>query len=443
MKNKILHVVREMPLFISVAGTAVILSVFAIFGTRTFLKKYSGINYARMPLYSSIVYALKNEISGGSDGALIPYDVMTEDAREKSINESNKEITGETDKGNSSGVDRENKSGSDKAAYDKLKNITTDINKASDENKSFDKNERIKNKVTEADKNSGADNTSKPQNISGEGENSSQSVSSDKDNQQKDENGRFIIPDGVNSPVCQAVDYGVADRRYMEPAGTAFNTDVAGEFAPDGKYRYLAKTDNDAYFNDALFIGDSRTVGLYDYSGLNKSANFFCKESMNVYHLEDHTMEYYGMNGEKQETKFNDLLSSHQFKKIYVSLGINELGYPVNSYYDSYRKIISDIRNLQPDAVIFIEGCMHVSIDKSSSDSVFNNANVVQRNEAVNSLANGRDIFYIDMNSAVCDANGNLIQDYTKDGIHLKASSYQLWADFLRQNTIDVNSQAK
>ena len=94
------------------------------------------------------------------------------------------------------------------------------------------------------------------------------------------------------------------------------------------------------------------------------------------------------------------------------------------------------IRQLQPDALIYIQGIMHVSESKSRSDKVFNNRVVVQRNQAIATLANGHDIFYLDMNPDVCDENGNLLPELTSDGIHLKASGYEKWHEFLLHHAI-------
>ena len=63
----------------------------------------------------------------------------------------------------------------------------------------------------------------------------------------------------------------------------SFNSDTDGMFAPNGTYRYLQPASDDSYFNDALIIGDSRTVGLYYWGGLKENTNFFCKESMSIY----------------------------------------------------------------------------------------------------------------------------------------------------------------
>ena len=72
----------------------------------------------------------------------------------------------------------------------------------------------------------------------------------------------------------------------------------------------------------------------------------------------------------------------------------------------------------------------------SKKDPVFNNKNILEKNTAIATLANGHDIFYLDMNEAVCDSKGNLIEEYTNDGVHLKASEYVRWEDWLRAHVI-------
>ncbi len=244
------------------------------------------------------------------------------------------------------------------------------------------------------------------------------------------------MPEGVNSPVMEAVDYGVAGSRYLSPADTVYNTDEGGVFAQNGDY-YTFRDVNDVYFSDALIIGDSRTVGLMEFGGMKESTYFIAKESTNVYNLFTKPLIFSEPDGTRTSRTLLDLLVSKQFRKIYLSVGVNELGIPDTiKFYESYKAAVAVIRQLQPDAIIYIQGIMHVSESKSKSDKVFNNTVVVQRNKAIATLANGHDIFYIDMNPDVCDENGNLLPELTSDGIHLKASGYEKWHEFLLHHAI-------
>ncbi|MBP3736175.1 MAG: hypothetical protein J6I56_04065 [Lachnospiraceae bacterium] len=244
------------------------------------------------------------------------------------------------------------------------------------------------------------------------------------------------MPENVNHKVMPAVDYGVANRQYMVADDTVFNTDKAGLFAQNGEY-YTFREVNDVYFSDALVIGDSRTVGLREYGDLRPYASVLAKESLNVYNLFTKTLDFTTPDGTFETTTLLDLLLSKQYRKVYLSVGINELGIPdTQTFYQKYREALGVIRQLQPDAIIYIQGIMHVSKQRSSTDKIFNNTCIVQRNTAIASLANGHDIFYLDMNPEFCDENGDLYPELSADGIHLKASAYSKWHEFLLNNAI-------
>ena len=100
------------------------------------------------------------------------------------------------------------------------------------------------------------------------------------------------------------------------------------------------------------------------------------------------------------------------------------------------RTQLEKFRELQPDAVIFVQGIMKVAKEKSDKDPIFNNVGIEQRNERIAALADGKNIFYLDMNEVVCDEEGNLKSSLTFDDIHLYGSKYGIWVDYLKENGI-------
>ena len=46
-------------------------------------------------------------------------------------------------------------------------------------------------------------------------------------------------------------------------------------------------TVDDSYFDDAVFIGDSRTVGMYEYGGLEETSTFYASTGLTVYKMFD------------------------------------------------------------------------------------------------------------------------------------------------------------
>lgn len=199
------------------------------------------------------------------------------------------------------------------------------------------------------------------------------------------------------------------------------------EEAEEGKMSlvYTIGQVDEAYFDDALFIGDSRMEGVYEYAGLD-NATFYAKVSMSVYNLFDTRLT-----STMDVANVREGLENNQFGKIYIMVGINELGTGNTQYFiEHYQQMIETIRSLQPDAIIILQGVMHVTARKSRSDRYINNANIDERNEAISQLANGVDIFYIDVNPVYDDEDGNLRSDCSADDVHLLGNKYEPWHDF-------------
>ena len=188
-------------------------------------------------------------------------------------------------------------------------------------------------------------------------------------------------------------------------------------------------TVDDSYFADALLIGDSRTDGLRLYSNPGE-AKHFCATSLNIYKVMNSEEEAYGYKG------IRNLLKNEKFGKIYIMFGINECGYPTASFFAKYKEVVEEIRSYQPDALIYIQSIGYVTQKKESKDPVFASSNIKEKNEAIKALANGVDIFYLEVNDAMNDGTDHLPADHTGDGVHLKASYYKYWRDYLYEHAV-------
>lgn len=213
--------------------------------------------------------------------------------------------------------------------------------------------------------------------------------------------------------------------------------DIPGreETAPYGS-AYEFQTVTEDYFNDAAFIGDSRTVGLLEYGGIEDRADFYAKISLTIYNV--FTEQLAKEEGTGRKITAEEALAQKQYGKIYLMLGINELGTgTTETFMEEYRAVVDRIRQLQPNAVIFVEGIMKVTGKKDREDPIFNNSNIEEKNAAIAELADNRTVFYIDVNEAVCDGEGNLNEEYTMDEVHLKAKYYEIWKQFLLAHGIE------
>ena len=213
-------------------------------------------------------------------------------------------------------------------------------------------------------------------------------------------------------------------------------TDIAPTqyFALLPSYSNEFQTVDATYFKDALFLGDSRTVGLSMYvPELNAQATFYARTSLTA----AHALEQRFVGTPLGTVTVLQALQQTSFRKIYIALGVNELGSgTTEGFVQNYARMIEEIRALQPDAIIYISSMMHVSEAKDNEGGYVNNAVINERNNALSQLADNDTVFYIDMNEATDDASGVLQADLTFDGVHLKAVSYDLWYRFLLDHAI-------
>ncbi len=182
----------------------------------------------------------------------------------------------------------------------------------------------------------------------------------------------------------------------------------------------------EGYFDDALFIGDSRTVGMQAYGDIPE-ATYYAKNGMTMYDI--------FIDGAFSD-RMHKVLEEGDFSKVYVMLGINELAGDLETNRDNFRAMLTQIQALCPNAIIFIQANLRVAAARSNVDPVYNNPRLDSYNSMLSELANGEDIFYIDVNILFDDGYGNLASQHTFDNTHLNPDSYPTWTAWLRANAI-------
>ena len=204
-----------------------------------------------------------------------------------------------------------------------------------------------------------------------------------------------------------------------------------GEGAAGGELSGGAEAVDDSYFDDAVFIGNSRTEGLKMYSGLS-NATFITEVGLTVDSI---FTDYCNISGGGKARAF-DQLASMEFGKVYIMLGMNELGWVYESVFkEDYGKIIDKIREINPDATIYIQSIMPVSKWKDSTDDVYTIANVERLNAQLRDLADEKEVWYVDVAAGVMDEDGYLPYEATGDGVHLTPEYCVKWMDYLRTHT--------
>lgn len=229
----------------------------------------------------------------------------------------------------------------------------------------------------------------------------------------------------------EAASQEAADSTAGTEAGSAPNS-------PEG-YDYSApvpespKTDS-TWFDDAVFIGDSRTEGLILNTGLNNAIEYTHKGLMvdTVF-----TKPVIDMDGAKVTVM--DALKTTQFRKVYIMLGINETGWPYNDVFiHKYGEVIDAVKEINPDAQIYVQQILPVSRTVSAEHSYIKNEKIAEYNALLQEMAEEKQVYFVAAAEAVTDGDGALPEDAAVDGIHLKKEYCVKWLEYLESHTVSA-----
>ena len=186
-----------------------------------------------------------------------------------------------------------------------------------------------------------------------------------------------------------------------------------------------------SYFDDALFIGDSRVAGLAMNSGTN--ATFYAVTSFQLYRYKTFKV----VQTPSGKVPIFDAMPYDKFTKIYIKVGLNELGSVTDEpFFDAYTSLINDLRVMQPRAIIYIQAILPVTQVKSQTDRVHCNENIKKRNENLKSFAELMKCYYVDVGPYFADETGALKAETTADGIHMYSKYMPMWIDALRKQAV-------
>ncbi|MBQ6129893.1 MAG: hypothetical protein IJI51_09550 [Lachnospiraceae bacterium] len=192
-------------------------------------------------------------------------------------------------------------------------------------------------------------------------------------------------------------------------------------------------TVDESYFTDALFIGDSRLQGFGFWSGL--PATYYCATGFQLYKY-DTTKVVQTENG---KVPIFDAMPYDAFTKIYIKVGLNELGYGTEENFEAkYAELIEKLREYEPRAVIYVHAILPVTEAKSATDKAHNNPNIAVRNAGLEKFAKTQKAYFLDAGPVLSDLAGNLKPEMTSDGIHLKPEYMKIWRQYLCEHAIVI-----
>ena len=187
------------------------------------------------------------------------------------------------------------------------------------------------------------------------------------------------------------------------------------------------------YFADAAFVGDSRTDGFCLFSGAG--GDNLTSTGLSVFTLETKK----AIRTDAGTLTVLEALERKQYGKVYLNLGVNELGYNNDdSFYRAYCAAIDSIRARQPDAVIYVQTLIPLNegrVRASGGASYLKNEKLLRYNNLICRVAQEKRVPLLDLYSEFA-VDGQLPEDFSRDGIHLTAAHYAIQLEHFKTHTV-------
>ncbi len=196
-----------------------------------------------------------------------------------------------------------------------------------------------------------------------------------------------------------------------------------------------------SYFDDTVFIGDSRTKGLIKYSKI--SPYDFSSVGLNVGLLMK--QPFIRLPDEEGELQSYTLLEAleHEdvnYKAIYIATGLNELGWGVDGFIAEFSKLVDALREVT-DVPIYVQLIIPVTTYSSETTlyGITNEKNVIF-NEYLTTLVKEKELFLLDPRELFILEDGTLDPAHSSDGVHLNRDSCVILADYYRTHIVDLHA---
>lgn len=177
------------------------------------------------------------------------------------------------------------------------------------------------------------------------------------------------------------------------------------------------KKKREAFFKDAVFIGDSITEGVSFY-GYIPTKRVFAKKGCTA----------------KAAAKYLPDIAKIKPKKVYILLGSNDLNYnnkSIDKIIEEYDALLTEAKKKLPDATIYVQSVFPVTQKYEQKNKKITNKRINALNKKLIALAKEHDVTYINVAKSLKDKNGRLPSKWSSDGLHLKDQYYAKWFDAL------------
>ncbi|SDX89624.1 GDSL-type esterase/lipase family protein [Paenibacillus sp. CF384] len=145
----------------------------------------------------------------------------------------------------------------------------------------------------------------------------------------------------------------------------------------------------------------------------------------------------------------DDCIFDLEPSKLFINIGSNDIagagteGYSKDTLLVNYNNILNQIKVRLPQCEVFVMAYYPINaqadfgLDITEKKSMFatrTNANLLEANEAIEQLAKQHGYSYINVNEGLADENGNLMPEFTVEGVHLWPNAYTVILNNLKRH---------
>ncbi|MFV0266226.1 MAG: GDSL-type esterase/lipase family protein [Draconibacterium sp.] len=138
--------------------------------------------------------------------------------------------------------------------------------------------------------------------------------------------------------------------------------------------------------------------------------------------------------------RIDEVLASKP-KTIFLMIGINDIGrsVPVEVIAGKIREIIQAVKTQSPKTKLYLQSVLPINEKVIWFDYMKNKSDkIALLNKQLKPIATEERIPYLDLYSEFADEHGQLLPQYTADGIHLTAAGYLKWREVFQQEGIKL-----
>jgi len=127
-------------------------------------------------------------------------------------------------------------------------------------------------------------------------------------------------------------------------------------------------------------------------------------------------------------------------QKVFINIGTNDLSQEMDyqEVADNYREIIQSIRRQSPDTQIYVCSVLPINTKIKNDYRLTNKQrDIPLLNAELKKLEQLDHVHYIDLYSEFVDPQGQLIAEYTHDGLHLTFNGYMKYYEVIKPYVVD------